>query len=245
MSIRCPRKLAALILALSMLPLPALAETPAVTTGAGYKKMVEQVGALYREKSGKPLTEMYGGAIGPILEQIKAGSGASVVVSDKATLEASDVPFASFQPLGEDVLVLAWKKVIDIKSVDDLRTPAVQSIGYPDKQTAIYGKAAFSLLNKSGMYKELEPKLSMLSTVPQVFSYLLTGDLDAGFVNLAVVNQQSDAVGGWMEVKDGYDPLFLVAGVVKGHENDPDVQAFVNFLGTDEAKAVYAKHGLR
>lgn len=35
MSIRCPRKLAALILALSMLPLPALAETPAVTTGAG------------------------------------------------------------------------------------------------------------------------------------------------------------------------------------------------------------------
>ena len=231
MSIRCPRKLAALILALSMLPLPALAETPAVTTGAGYKKMVEQVGALYREKSGKPLTEMYGGAIGPILEQIKA--------------EASDVPFASFQPLGEAVLVLAWKKGIDIKSVDDLRTPAVQSIGYPDKQTAIYGKAAFSLLNKSGMYKELEPKLSMLSTVPQVFSYLLTGDLDAGFVNLAVVNQQSDAVGGWMEVKDGYDPLFLVAGVVKGHENDPDVQAFVNFLGTDEAKAVYAKHGLR
>ena len=123
MSIRCPRKLAALILALSMLPLPALAETPAVTTGAGYKKMVEQVGALYREKSGKPLTEMYGGAIGPILEQIKAGSGASVVVSDKATLEASDVPFASFQPLGEAVLVLAWKKGIDIKSVDDLRTP--------------------------------------------------------------------------------------------------------------------------
>lgn len=140
-----------------------------MTTGRGYKKMVEQVGALYREKSGKPLTEMYGGAIGPILEQIKAGSGASVVVSDKATLEASDVPFASFQPLGEAVLVLAWKKGIDIKSVDDLRTPAVQSIGYPDKQTAIYGKAAFSLLNKSGMYKELEPKLSMLSTVPRLF----------------------------------------------------------------------------
>lgn len=55
MSIRCPRKLAALILALSMLPLPALAETPAVTTGAGYKKMVEQVGALYREKAANPL----------------------------------------------------------------------------------------------------------------------------------------------------------------------------------------------
>lgn len=91
----------------------------------------------------------------------------------------------------------------------------------------------------------MEPKLSMLSTVPQVFSYLLTGDLDAGFVNLAVVRQQSDNIGGWLEVKDGYDPLFLVAGVVKGHENDPDVRAFMNFLGTDKARAVYATHGLR
>lgn len=245
MFIPCPRKFAALVLTLSLLPLSALAETPAVTTGAGYKKMVEQVGALYREQSGKPLTEMYGGAIGPILEQIKAGSGASVVISDKATLEASDVPFASFQPLGEAVLILAWKKGLTLNSVEDLRDPAIHAVGYPDKQTAIYGKAAFSLLNKSGLYQELEPKLSMLSTVPQVFSYLMTGDLDAGFVNLAVVKQQGNKIGGWMEVKDGYDPLFLVAGVVKSHENDADVRDFVNFLGTDQARAVYAKHGLR
>lgn len=245
MTVPCPRKLVALVLALSLTPLAALAETPAVTTGAGYKKMVEQVSALYREHSGKPLTEMYGGAIGPILEQIKAGSGASVVISDKATLQASDVPFATFQPLGEAVLVLAWKKGLDLKSVDDLRDPAIHAVGYPDKKTAIYGKAAFSLLNKSGLYKDIESKLSMLSTVPQVFSYLLTGDLDAGFVNLAVVRQQGDNIGGWLEVKDGYDPLFLVAGVVKGHENDPDVRALVNFLGTDKARAVYASHGLR
>lgn len=245
MPISCPHKLAALVLVLSLLPLAARAEAPAVTTGAGYKKMVEQVGALYREKSGKPLTEMYGGAIGPILEQIKAGSGASVVISDKATLEASNVPFAFFQPLGEAVLVLAWKKGLDLKSVNDLRDPAVHAVGYPDKKTAIYGKAAFSLLDKSGLYQELEPKLSMLSTVPQVFSYLLTGDLDAGFVNLAVVKQQGDNIGGWMEVKDGYDPLFLVAGVVQGHENDPDVRNFVDFLGTDQVRTVYARHGLR
>ena len=52
----------------------------AVTTGAGYKQMVEEVGRAYRE-SGEPLEEMYGGPIGQVLVQIKQGSGADVVIS--------------------------------------------------------------------------------------------------------------------------------------------------------------------
>lgn len=55
MSIRCPRKLAALILALSMLPLPALAETPAVTTGAGYKKWWNRSALCTGKKAANPL----------------------------------------------------------------------------------------------------------------------------------------------------------------------------------------------
>ena len=96
------------ILALVMLGLsvvPALAET-AVTTGMGYKKMLSELCALYKQESGKQLTEVYSGTIGQSLAQYKAGSGVSVFVSDRQTLEDSDVSFASFQPLGTAVLVL-------------------------------------------------------------------------------------------------------------------------------------------
>ena len=54
------------ILALVMLGLsvvPALAET-AVTTGMGYKKMLSELCALYKQESGKQLTEVYSGTIG-------------------------------------------------------------------------------------------------------------------------------------------------------------------------------------
>ena len=64
------------ILALVMLGLsvvPALAET-AVTTGMGYKKMLSELCALYKQESGKQLTEVYSGTIGQSLAQYKAGS---------------------------------------------------------------------------------------------------------------------------------------------------------------------------
>ena len=62
------------ILALVMLGLsvvPALAET-AVTTGMGYKKMLSELCALYKQESGKQLTEVYSGTIGQSLAQYKA-----------------------------------------------------------------------------------------------------------------------------------------------------------------------------
>ena len=100
------------ILALVMLGLsvvPALAET-AVTTGMGYKKMLSELCALYKQESGKQLTEVYSGTIGQSLAQYKAGSGVSVFVSDRQTLEDSDVSFASFQPLGTPCLCWRGKR---------------------------------------------------------------------------------------------------------------------------------------
>lgn len=237
--------LAAALLCSAALAVSAGAEPPAVTTGLGYKPMVQELCALYAQKSGQKPVEMYNGNIGQMLEQIRAGNGASVVVSDRATLESSNVAFAEFRPLGRAVLMLAWKKGVDIRDPADLKKPEIGSIGYPDAKAAIYGKAAVAFMKGNGLYEELQPRLTMFSTVPQVFSYLVSGNLDAAFVNEALIRKQGGKIGGWMELDKGYEPLFLVAGVVRGHENDPDVKAFLDFLGSPEAKAVCVKNNLR
>ena len=208
--------LAAALLCSAALAVSAGAEPPAVTTGLGYKPMVQELCALYAQKSGQKPVEMYNGNIGQMLEQIRAGSGASVVVSDRATLESSNVAFAEFRPLGRAVLMLAWKKGVDIRDPADLKKPEIGSIGYPDAKAAIYGKAAVAFMKGNGLYEELQPRLTMFSTVPQVFSYLVSGNLDAAFVNEALIRKQGGKIGGWMELDKGYEPLFLVAGVVRG-----------------------------
>ena len=145
------------ILALVMLGLsvvPALAET-AVTTGMGYKKMLSELCALYKQESGKQLTEVYSGTIGQSLAQYKAGSWVSVFVSDRQTLEDSDVSFASFQPLGTAVLVLAWKKGLNVESPQDLQNPKIQSIGYPDTERPAWtaeGQAANVFHRAAGVF---------------------------------------------------------------------------------------------
>ena len=113
------------------------------------------------------------------------------------------------------------------------------------QEGAIYGKAAERFLTQSGLRGPLKDKLRMFSTVPQVFSYLTTGELDAGFVNTAVVKAQGKSIGGSIDIQSGYDPIEMVAAVVKGAEKDPEVEAFLTFLQSDKARSVYAKHGLR
>ena len=115
----------------------------------------------------------------------------------------------------------------------------------PYQEGAIYGKAAERFLTQSGLRGPLKDKLRMFSTVPQVFSYLTTGELDAGFVNTAVVKAQGKSIGGSIDIQSGYDPIEMVAAVVKGAEKDPEVEAFLTFLQSDKARPVYAKHGLR
>ena len=64
-------------------------------------------------------------------------------------------------------------------------------------------------------------------------------------LNEAVARKQGDSVGGWMEVREGYTPLLLVAGVVAGQETNADVCAFLQFLNTPEAQRILAGSGLR
>ena len=108
--------------------------------------MVQHLCAAYAAQTGTHPTEMYSGNIGQIIEQAKAGSGVSIIVSEKASLQESGLAFAAYHPLGEAVLVLAWRKGLHIATPQDLAKPEFAKIGYPDAKAAIYGRAAVAFL---------------------------------------------------------------------------------------------------
>jgi len=224
----------------------AFAEDLALSTGAGYMKMTEELCAAYKADTGRKIQEMYGGNTGQVLAQIKAGSGVSIVISDKGTLDESKagVKFETFQPLGNTVLVLAWRKGIRISSPADLEKAEVKSVCYPDPRAAIYGRAAVKFLESSGIGGRISGKVSQIATVPQVFSYLATGEMDAGFMNRVVVRAGKDKIGGSLEIPEGYPPIHMVAAVVQGTSGKPEVKAFLAFLKTEKAKWIMNKHGV-
>jgi molybdate transport system substrate-binding protein len=220
-------------------------EGPGITTGAGYRPMLEALMAAYRAKGGA-VSEMYGGHIGQMVAQIAQGSGAAIVVSDRATLDAvsQGVEFESYLPLGDTVLVLAWRKGLDLAGPEDLASDKVKSVSHPDPKGAIYGRAAAAYLESSGLGAKLGDKLQVVSAVPQVFAYLVSGEMDAGFVNRAMLVSGADKIGGSLEIAEGYPPISMVAAVVKGRGADPEVQGILEFLESDEAKAILRLNGL-
>lgn len=216
-----------------------------VTTGAGYKTMLEALCSAYREDGGV-VEEMYGGHIGQMLMQAQQGSGVNVVISDKGTLDATagNVAFDSHESLGKTALVLAWRKGITLTSPESLVKPEVESVCMPDAKAAIFGRAATAFLESSGIGKRIEGKLSVVSSVPQVFSYLVTGEMDAGFVNRVMILNGADKIGGSLEIEEGYPPLEMTAATIAGSAKDPDVARFLKFLRSPKAKEILRKNGI-
>lgn len=83
-----------------------------------------------------------------------------------------------------------------------------------------------------------------IASVPQVIAYVARGEVDAGFVNRTSARANKDKIGGSYEIQTGYQPIHMVACVVKGSENDKDVASFLSFLKTDDAKVILRRHGI-
>ena len=71
----------------------------------------------------------------------------------------------------------------------DLSAPGIGRIALPDAEKAIYGLAATEWMKSRGIHETLQAKLITAATVPQVTSYLVAGEVDAGFINV------TDAIG--------------------------------------------------
>ena len=91
----------------------------------------------------------------------------------------------------------------------------------------------------------LTPKLLGVSGVPQVMSYVLQGEVDAGFVNWQAAQKNRAKLGGVMAINEGYEPIEMVAAVVAGAEKDADVRKFLGCLASPKGKKVLEKAGVR
>lgn len=220
-----------------------------VTTGAGYIPVVKKVVEVCQNPASGKIQESYGGNIGQMLAQVSSGSGVNVVITDKTTLTKMKTPvkFSVLQPLGKTPLVLIWKKGLTIESTADLAAGKVARIAHPDAKAAVYGRAGVEWVShqSADFQKTVKPKLMQVAGVPQVASYVVRGEVDAGFVNYQAAMKNKEKLGGMMTINDGYAPIEMVAAVVAGQEKDAGVADFLKCLQGPKVKKVLNKVGIR
>ena len=219
-----------------------------VTTGGGYVPMVEKLVEVCKNETAAPIEKSFGGNIGQMLAQVKSGSGVNVVVTDRTTLLKLKTPvkFSTMQTLGVSPLMLVWRKGVTITNPEDLAKDGVKRIAHPDPKAAVYGRAGTEWVAKSpeAVKKAVTPKLLGVAGVPQVMSYVLQGEVDAGFVNWQAAQKNRAKLGGVMVIEEGYEPIEMVAAVVAGAEKDADVRNFLGCLASPKGKKVLEKAGV-
>ncbi|MDX9788079.1 MAG: molybdate ABC transporter substrate-binding protein [Desulfobacterales bacterium] len=211
----------------------AATETLTLGAGAGYRRMLVEILKGYEQKTGRKIDQVYG-HMGQIVMQAKAAESIGITVGELSFLNSSGLEFADFMALGQGVLVLAYSKNVTLRSPEDLNKPEIEKIAIPNGKQAIYGRAAFEFLQKTGLLGKIQNKIITVATLPQVSSYLISKDAEAGFINITDAIYIKNKIGGWVVVdKTRYNPIYLVIGVLKGCEGKPEIRQFLDFMTTD------------
>lgn len=221
------------------------AETFMLAAGAGYKRPLDELARQYESRSSNKVESFYGN-MAQVMTQVKQSGKVALILADLDFLQKTKaVEFAGFMPLGDGKLVLAYAKDKTLKSPEALTDAAITRVAMPDQKNAIYGIATTEFLAKSGLASRIKDKLMVVATVPQVSAYLVSGDVDAGFINLTDALGIKDKIGGYLEIDPkSYGEIKIAGGIVKGWESNAAVKSFVEYLQTPAARAILQKHGL-
>lgn len=235
--------LAILTLAL-VLTGPAFADETTLAAGAGFRRPLSELAQGYSAQSGHDILQIYG-HVGQVLAQARESDEIALVCGDKAVMaNAEGIEFDRWIPLGTGKLVVAFRKGVALEGARDVADPALQRIGIPDQAAAIYGRAGRQFLERSGLAGAVEDRLVPVATVPQVTSYVASGNVDAGFVNATDAIGAGDGIGGFVAVPaDLYDPVEVACGIRTDAGGDA-LAGFAAYLETPEARTILDRYGL-
>ena len=216
-----------------------------VAAGGGYKKPVMEYCEYFTRETGIEVNTIFGN-MQTISMQVKQSGEVGVLVGDRKFLAnpAIGVEYSAYDLLGKGKLVLAYPKDTVLTGPEDLLDDSITQISMPDTKKAIYGIAGMEYLQSLGYWEALSGKMLIAATVPQVSSYLISGEIDAGFINLTDAIGIENQIGGYIEVEELYSPIEIVAGTVDGFESNPGIEEFIDYLDTDEATAIFRSYGL-
>jgi len=139
--------------------------------------------------------------------------------------------------------LVLWAPSLQIKNLEELTNINITRIAIANPEIAPYGRAAVAVLKKKNLYEQVKGKLIFGQNVTQAKQYAETGNVDVAFVPLSLVK---DAKGTIIEIEEGlYERLDNSIAVIKDSKAQTSAQRFVDFVLSEEGKAILKKYGYK
>ena len=229
----------------------AQAEEALIAVAANFAEVVETLKPIFERQTGHTIVETTG-STGKFYAQIAAGAPFQVLLSADAKtprrLEEEKLAVAGSAFTYAIGKLALWSP--DANRIGDdgkaaLLDPAVRFVAIANPDLAPYGVAAREALESLKLWDDLQPKIVMGQNIGQTHSLVASGAADLGFVALsAVVSPRAPADGSrWDVPQELFTPIQQDAILLNPGKDNPAAVAFLEFLESDEARAVIASYG--
>jgi molybdate transport system substrate-binding protein len=230
----------------ALLTAPGLAAEVSAAVAANFTRPAEEIGKAFADKTGDTVTFSFG-ATGQLYTQLSQGAPFEVFLSAdnkrpaQAVKDGFGVDGTVFTyAVGKVVLYSPTIDVTDGAAV--LKANAFQHLSVADPKTAPYGAAGLEAIEKLGLTEALTPKIVTGENISQALQFIDSGNAELGFVALSqVIDKPATEV--WRVPAEDYSPILQDAVLTKAGEADPAAKAFLQFLQSDEARAIIVKFG--
>ena len=140
------------------------------------------------------------------------------------------------------VLIVPADSDANISSFDDLKNvKGTIAIGDPESVPA--GQYAKEVLNNTGLWDTVEPKLSLGTDVTAVLNQVAQGSADCGIVYATDAKSTDDVKVVCEAPEDALKTPVIYPVAALKNSTDDSTKAFMDFLQTQEAKDVFVDYG--
>ncbi|MBI5767973.1 MAG: molybdate ABC transporter substrate-binding protein [Verrucomicrobia bacterium] len=230
----------------------ARAEIISIAAASNFSVALDALHAEFKKYAPKASVLVATGASGSIVAQVRNGAPYDVFLSadldfPKALIKDHEADAKSLTTFATGRLVL-WttRPRLELKSVaGTLRDPAVKKIAIANIDTAPYGRAARSVLEKLDLWTELKARIVVGENVTQAAQFVETGAADLGFVAMAaVLSPKLKHQGRWIEVPaEAYPPMVHAAVLTNRGAKKTAAKEYLEFLRTPMAQDVLKRYG--
>ena len=228
------------------------AQTIRVAAAADLQYVLTDLAAQYEKQTGAKLAITYGSS-GSFYAQIQNGAPFDLFLSagldyPKKLVDAgyADADSLVAYAQGHLVIWLSPDSPLDLK-VTGFRTlldPRIEKIAIANPEHAPYGRAAIVAIQDLGLYGQLKSKLVFGENVSQAAQFVQSGNAQAGLIPRSVALSPAMKSGKQLELSGRrFPPIGQAAVVLKSSPNKQAAGAFLVFLKTAEARAIFERYG--
>lgn len=225
------------------------AETTKVAVAANFTDAARALSPVFEQTTGHRIKISYG-STGKLYSQIENGAPFDVfLAADQARpakAEKDGLAIADSRFVYAKGKIVLWSS--DKASFSDgetfLNLKQFKRLALANPKTAPYGVAARQVMEKLGIWSDVQKQLVRGDTIAQAFQFTATGNADVGFVAGSQHKAWKGDKGAVWEIPETYyEPISQAAVLLNKGADNPAAIAFYEFLKSSQAHEIIESFG--